>query len=689
MSARTPCRAALLALVLLALVSAGCLSGGTEPIRLPFELELAFEGNKSVDTARLDEIVRRQLEELELTAPDKAAVDDAAFALELFYRTRGRPEVRVDYELEPGPPPRAVFRISEGPEVRVRTLAIEGPAALEPSRVRKALEPVANGRVLDEQALAARIEALRELYRGEGYLHVAIDPPLVETVPDDAPSLALDDEGRLVDVTLVLREGPRFVVGSLDVHGGDAALADRERGFARSYVNEAYQPRLLPRLEHELSGAYQRAGHPDVRVRAQAELDETSGAVRLAAEVTPGERVTIAHFRIEGNTRTKDAAVLGFLGLEKGTTYDSERVREAFRALYATGLFESVVLELEGTGPERTLAVTLVEARSVQIRLEPGWGSYEGPRVLLGIEENNFQGRGQILALEGTASLRSKGARIGWIDRDFLGSSFTSETTFYVEQREEPSYEFLRRGAGFFVRRTWTDKWSSSVGYEYRPTDVTDDSFNVPLPPDLDSDSSVAALSTSATFDDRDNPLTPTRGSQANARLELADDGLGSDTEFLRAQLDLVHLFRIGKESQLVATARSGVIRPFGTTDVIPLPERFFNGGENSVRSYKEDELLPPGFDGEPQGGEAATTLNLEWRRQLADNLGLALFVDTGNVAPDAEDYLDFAGFRSGYGVGLRYLLPIGPVRLDLGINPDPEDDEDEMVLHFSVGFPF
>jgi outer membrane protein insertion porin family len=150
-----------------------------------------------------------------------------------------------------------------------------------------------------------------------------------------------------------------------------------------------------------------------------------------------------------------------------------------------------------------------------------------------------------------------------------------------------------------------------------------------------------------------------------------------------------VHLFRLGSESVLAASARTGVITPFGATDVIPLPERFFNGGENSVRSFEEDELLPMGLDGEPQGGEAATTLNLEWRRMMAGNLAVALFVDSGNVVVDTHDYTRFEGFRTGYGVGLRYLLPVGPVRLDLGMNPAPEDDEDEFVLHFSVGFPF
>lgn len=283
--------------------------------------------------------------------------------------------------------------------------------------------------------------------------------------------------------------------------------------------------------------------------------------------------------------------------------------------------------------------------------------------------------------------------RASWVDRDFLGTSLTSETTAFVEQREEPSFTFLRRGFGFFLRREWTQAWSSSFGYEYRPTNVTDEP-NVPLPPDVESNTNVAALSTGVAYEDRDNVLLPTHGRHAFARLEWADDGLGSDTEFVRAQLEFNQLFKVGG-SVLAASARTGVIAPFGQTDEIPLPERFFNGGENSVRSFEEDDLLPEGRFGDPTGGEAATTLNLELRRNLTGNLAGALFVDLGNVTEQVQDYLEFDGFRSGLGVGIRYLLPVGPVRLDLGYNPNTKTDpftlkeEDEYVLHFSVGFPF
>jgi outer membrane protein assembly factor BamA len=287
--------------------------------------------------------------------------------------------------------------------------------------------------------------------------------------------------------------------------------------------------------------------------------------------------------------------------------------------------------------------------------------------------------------LEGTISLLAQTLSLSWIDPDFLGTEFTSETTAFVENREEPSFEYVRRGLGFFLRRVLSRRWSTSFGYEYRPTNVIDDDVVSPL----DDDTNVGALSAVFTLDDRDNILLPTEGRLGRARVEWASRAIGSDTEFLRTQLEYARLLQLGRGAVLAASARTGVIAPFGETDEIPVTERYFNGGENTVRSFKEDELLPPGASGDPQGGEAATTLNLELRRVIEGNLTGAAFFDWGNVTEELKDYLRFTGFRPGLGIGLRYLLPIGPVRLDLGYNPTANDDEDDFVLHFSVGFPF
>ena len=132
-----------------------------------------------------------------------------------------------------------------------------------------------------------------------------------------------------------------------------------------------------------------------------------------------------------------------------------------------------------------------------------------------------------------------------------------------------------------------------------------------------------------------------------------------------------------------------GVIAPAFDDTTIPLQERFFAGGENSVRSFRESRLGPSDADGEPLGGEAFSTLSLEWRHELGGAFQSALFADAGYVEAQAEDLFALDDVRTGVGVGLRYLLPIGPLRLDAAFNPDRRAGEAEWVVHFAIGMPF
>jgi outer membrane protein insertion porin family len=125
----------------------------------------------------------------------------------------------------------------------------------------------------------------------------------------------------------------------------------------------------------------------------------------------------------------------------------------------------------------------------------------------------------------------------------------------------------------------------------------------------------------------------------------------------------------------------------------IPIDERFFNGGSTTVRSFGERDLGPHD-NGDPIGGEFFSVFNVEYTFPLYGELLGAVFFDAGNLLPNAADPFQHvtAGLddmRYAVGVGLRYKLPIGPVRLDYGYNPDKRADEDVGAFHFSFGFAF
>jgi outer membrane protein assembly factor BamA len=165
---------------------------------------------------------------------------------------------------------------------------------------------------------------------------------------------------------------------------------------------------------------------------------------------------------------------------------------------------------------------------------------------------------------------------------------------------------------------------------------------------------------------------------------------------------------RLAPNTVLGARYTAGLLLPGQGEVTLPLSERFFNGGENTVRSFEESELGPLDPSGDPVGGYGYNVFNLELRQRLIGNLIGTVFIDYGNIAPNRSredqgkapydsrsDIIDdtladfFKGFRPGVGFGLQYLLPVGPARLDFAFNPDSRDDEDSFVWHFSVGTAF
>ena len=279
----------------------------------------------------------------------------------------------------------------------------------------------------------------------------------------------------------------------------------------------------------------------------------------------------------------------------------------------------------------------------------------------------------------------------------------------YYNSREEPSFTREDIGLAASFSRTLTDHFSARASYTLRQTDISDTSETIRE--DAGEDNyNFASIKLQGTFDDRDDLFYPSRGKRFTLSLEHADNALGGDITFTRITGGMRYFFPLNQNTVLGLRYTTGFIFPGGGAVNVPISERFFNGGENSVRSFRQSELGPRDLSGDPVGGLAFNTINIELRRRLFGELSGSLFFDLGNVAPNRStseqgrrppssssdaisDTFDdfFNDFRPGIGIGLHYKLPIGPARCDLAFNPDADDDrdEDKFVFHFSVGMAF
>jgi outer membrane protein assembly factor BamA len=235
---------------------------------------------------------------------------------------------------------------------------------------------------------------------------------------------------------------------------------------------------------------------------------------------------------------------------------------------------------------------------------------------------------------------------------------------------------------------------------------LADDS---PLPKGED-DYNKGTIGVQATWDTRDDIFYPAAGLRIFSGFDISLPVLGSDLEFSRITLGCRYFIELPQEYIIGLRATSGLIVPIRDQYYIPISERFFNGGSSTVRSYKHSELGPKDENNEPLGGLGYNVFSVELRKRFYKNFAATLYVDAGNVSPNRsllesgfepydsrselfDDTLNdfFSEFKFGVGVGLQYLLPVGPIRVDVAYNPDPEEiwNEDSWVFHFSLGMAF
>ena len=213
-----------------------------------------------------------------------------------------------------------------------------------------------------------------------------------------------------------------------------------------------------------------------------------------------------------------------------------------------------------------------------------------------------------------------------------------------------------------------------------------------------------------ATWDTRDDIFYPSEGLRLAGGLDISLPALGSEIEFGRITMGCRYFFELPKEYIVGLRATTGLIIPIRDQATIPISERFFNGGDSTVRSYKHSELGPKDDNNEALGGLGYNVFSIELRKRFYKNFATTLYIDAGNVSPNRslyekgflpytdrsellDDTLDdfFSEFKFGIGIGFQYLLPVGPIRVDVAYNRDPEEqwNEDSWVYHFSLGMAF
>jgi outer membrane protein assembly complex protein YaeT len=573
-------------------------------------------------------------------------------------------------------------------EWTLRALEIEGAQALPARAIRGVMVTEArpwwavwrSHPALDVLTLRQDLRRVVALHRERGFYETAVTADA--TVAPD---------GRTVDVVVRVEQGPAVHVDAVDVRveGDRPPRLSAVIATLPVEAGERFDEDRYTEASRRLKRAYREAGYARVRVDRHARVDLGAHTATVRYTVTPGPKSVFGEVHVVGAEKVDPDVIRAEVAFERGQPFDEKVLDRTLEQLRATRLFNVVRLEeREGTGPVVDVEVHVREAPPRDVQLGIGYDTDEGARAIAGWRHYNFYGGGRQLGFTARISEIQTSALADFLQPHWPTDDTRARLLLAHVLEDEDSYDVTR--SSVTPRLEWRPRpeLSAFVFYRLEYDDLTDveDAVERAVPAAVTGETILSGLGLGIELLAVDDPLDPTRGVTTTFIIEPV--GLGGDVHFVRVVGEVAVYRPLGVAGLFgVARVRAGVAEPIAGDDEIPLFERFYAGGNNSVRGY-ERRHVGPLAGGDPIGGRTLVTLSAEMRRAIVGNLGAALFADAGQVGLES-DRLPFDDLQVGVGFGVRYKSPVGPIRVDLGFPLDPPPGDQAWRVHVSLGRAF
>jgi outer membrane protein insertion porin family len=682
-----------------------------------------IESEGSVDPDILEDSARRITEYLrglgywKASVPTPESREDAASLVITFHITKG-----VLYRVAPG------------------GLLITGNRSLRQEDIKDRLDRPVTRLLMDEPFIVSHLDAavgvVQALYQENGFPDAAISSAANEISPG------------VVRPVMVIKEGQEVRVGAITVSGNHSLSSAQITNVVQRLRTGApfYAPNVAADRD-AIDVLYLDHGYESAQITPRLTRSADGARADVAFQIQEGPQTIVDHILIVGNTRTDPKVIQRELLLHPGKPLGySERV-ESQRRLAALGLFRRVqISEIPHGAPgARDVVVTVEEALRTTIgfgggaqidRLlrasTPGGEAHDvyefAPRGFFEVGRRNVGGKNRSLNLYTRLSLRpnidpTDSNPFGFSEYRVVGSYREPQAfsgygeltgTAAIEQGVRTTFNFARKGFNAELLHRVSQTVRGSAQYSFSTTRVFDEQLTDQEKVTIDRvfpRVRLSEFSGAVARDTRDDVLEPQKGTLISIDATLAARAVGSQVGFTKGLVEGFFYRNLGRPHLVLAGgARVGLADPFRqivttvqqdgttTTDVIrdlPASERFFAGGDTTIRGYALDSVGAPNTissEGFPIGGSALVILNVELRTPVWRDVGAAFFVDGGNVFARVSEF-SVGDLRGGTGFGLRYRSPIGPIRIDLGFKMDRRVIggrlEPRTALHFSIGQAF
>jgi len=583
------------------------------------------------------------------------------------------------------------FVIDEGEKIYIKEISIEGNVTFDDDELLDQIETdkkwflswLTEAGLLDVIKVKQDASRIVAFYNNHGFLEAKIGEPEIR------------QEKEWIYLKFVVEEGPRFRVGTVDFTG-DIIGTEEEMLDLLTIRKEEYLSRQALRDDIlKLTDYYAESGYAFAGIRPVTTKSQVGSRIDINFKIDKGELVYINRITIKGNSRTRDNVIRRELRIAEGGVFDSKALRKSTQALQRLGYFEEVNITPEPSlDPDRMNVIVEVKEKSTgTFSIGAGYSSVDQVILMGTISENNFLGRGDTLSLSANIGGSSSRYNLAYTDPHLNDSALSWGMDLYNTNREYDDYTKDSMGGGLRIGYPIWRKWKAYGNYSYTDTDLTDIAENASFIIKESADIKItSALKFSLVRDTRDRIYGASRGSRNVASVKYAGGPLGGDAEFTKVEGSTSWYIPLVFSTTFHIKGAAGQV--FENEDgQLPVYERFYLGGLNSVRGFKYGKISPIDITtGERIGGDKMWFTNIELIFPLLKPQGVngVVFYDSGQVLNDDENFFEINdSIKNSAGLGIRWLSPMGPLRVVWGYNLDPLPDEDQSVWDFSIGGSF
>lgn len=532
---------------------------------------------------------------------------------------------------------------------------------------------------------------IRDYYMQNGYLDSNINPPFVR----------VNFDSYTADMSYDIKEGPVYTISGISINQATHVIDDEKvREVITLEVGEVFNIKTFRENSEKIKTLVADLSYAFVQVVPDLQKNKENDTVHVVYKIIPGEKVRIRDVIISGNTRTLDRVIRRELYLGAGDMYSLTDLTDSKNALGRLGFFDANSIEEKRINNNTMdLVVNVKEAATGNIQIGGGYGSYGGLLVSFAVSDNNIWGSGIGLGVNLEKSEITTSASFNVSNPRMNDSDFSGNFSVFSNSTENYNYTVESMGANVGTGLRFSRTISGYMGYGYSTSTydtqtyaayqalypsstLTEEAYN-----GMYDSYAKSSVTVSAKYDSSDDYYLPRMGQTATQSFEYA--GIGGDAEFIKSKTEYGKFNGledyIGFDAIFRYKARYSHLFDSG---YIPVAERFYMGGIGSVRGYQSYSISPKYANTDDRKGGTQTFSNsaeISFPLVPKAKMRVVTFVDYGFIKDETSANIS----RGGYGLGLEWFSPVGPIQLVFARPIGNEEGDRTAPFEFTMGRRF